>query len=99
MNEALKGISMIANILPNAAALAQPIVIKLLDKMNVSVPPEAKLDPIQLAAKDPRVQQMTLQNMAQANPHIAAVLQQVLSGGQAPVAGGGSQPNQGALAA
>jgi hypothetical protein len=91
MTEALKGMAQIANILPNASALAQPIVLRLLDKMNIEIPPEAKLDPVQLASKDPRVlqlaaqtpqaQQLAVQQLMQQHPQLAAALQSLMGGG------------------
>jgi len=91
MNQALEGIAKIAAILPNASALAQPIVIRLLDKMGISVPDEAKMSPIQLAAQNPQVmqqaaqspqvQQLAVAGVLQKHPEIAKVVQNHLAGG------------------
>ena len=75
--------------LPNAAVIAQSLVFQLLTKLNVKVPDEARMTPEQIAAGDPKVQQMALMQVLQQNPHIAANLQQANHGQGAPPNGEG----------
>jgi hypothetical protein len=103
MNEALEGLGKLASILPNASALAQPIVLRLLDKLGITVPDEAKMSPVQLAAQNPQVMQQAAQNpqvqqlavasVLQQHPEIAGVLQSHL--GAQGQQGTGAPPKQG----
>jgi hypothetical protein len=107
LTEGLKGIGQLANILPNAAQLAQPMLIELLNKLDIQVPKQAEMDPNQLAASNPQVRQAVLQQLAQQNPQLAAVMAGATQAmqasgngkpqfrGQPPQASGGAQPAAG----
>ncbi len=99
--EFLKGIAGLANLLPNASQLAEPVVLQLADALNIPIPEQAKMDPNQLAATNPAVVQAVMQKLAQQNPQAAAAVQQVLAmqqaagqgqKGKSSMAGGGAQP-------
>lgn len=103
MTEFLKGLSQAGNLLPNAAQLAQPIILKLANKMDIELPAEAKMSPEQLASQNPQVRQLVLQQFLQQNPQVGAILQGAMAQlgghpgfkGQAPGANGGAQPAAG----
>jgi hypothetical protein len=102
LTEGLKGIAQLANILPNAAQLIEPMVLELLNKLDIKVDPQAKMDPNQLAATNPAVKQAVVQQLVQQNPQLAAVMMGAMQAmgasgngkGQAPIPGGGAQPPQ-----
>lgn len=107
LTEALKGLAQLANILPNAAQLAQPAAVELLNKLDIRVDPQAEMDPNVLAASNPQVRAAVMQQLMQQNPQLAAVLMgatqaMTASGngkpqfhGQPPASNGGSQPAAG----
>jgi hypothetical protein len=79
MTEALKGLGQLAGVLPNAPQLIEPIMLKLLNKMSIEVPPEATMKPEELAATNPAVRSAVLQQFMQQNPQIAAIVHGALA--------------------
>jgi hypothetical protein len=84
MTEFLKGLAQIAALVPNAPQLAQPVILKLANKLNIEVSDDAKLPPDVLAAQNPQVQQAVLKQFAEKNPQVMAILQGAMSQLQAP---------------
>ncbi len=73
--DALEILGRSAQVLPNAAALASKLVQDLFREMNVETLPEDWMTPQQIAAADPQVQMMALQNALQ-NPQIQQIVLQ-----------------------
>lgn len=100
VSEFLKGLGQLANVLPNAAQLAEPLVLHLANKMDIKIPKEATMNPDQLAATNPQVKQAVLQQFAKENPQLMAVIQGAMAQlnppkGQQAQAGGGGVPGDG----
>ncbi len=90
LRDALEVVGMTAQALPNAPVMTQAIALQLIQKLQVEIPPGAEMTPEQLAAANPQVQMMALQQVL---PAAAAALQQV-QGKQKPggmTSGGGMQ--------
>jgi hypothetical protein len=89
--EFLKAIAQAAPMMPSAAQVVQPIIFEIAEKLDISIPDDAKTPPDQLAASNPEVVQAVMHKLAQEHPQIAAVVQQMM---QAEQAQGGKKPAQ-----
>jgi hypothetical protein len=66
---------------PRMNAVKMYLAQKLANKLNVPLPPEMMMSPVELVATNPEVQMAALQNALQ-NPQVQAVAAQMMGGGQ-----------------
>lgn len=95
LNEAIKGIAQLAGVpgaLPNAAQLIEPLMERLLNKMNVEIPPGAKMSDVALAVHNPEIQKAVIQDFLKKNPQIGSILQGAMSQLQQPKNSNGANP-------
>lgn len=78
--EGLQVLSQAGQFLPNASSVINDLTKAYLSELNIETQPESWMSPQEIAAQDPQVQMMALQNALQ-NPQIMQMLQQ---GGGAP---------------
>jgi len=76
--EFLKALAQAVSMVPAAAQIVQPIIFEIAEKMDISIPDEAKASPEELAAHNPEIFQAVMKMFAQQHPQIAQAVQMML---------------------